>query len=275
MQGVDETWQAHLVDMSVYSYYNKGYKFLLTIIDNFSKNAWIRPVETKSGKDVTAAMHNVLKGGRVPNKLHVDQGKQFYNSVFQALMSQYDMSMYSTFSNMKASICERFNRTKKTKMWKQFSLLGSYKWVDIIDELVIIYNNTKHSTIQMTPQDVTVRNEKHLRTLYGKLQLHRTSKIQFKVGEKVRIIKFKHIFEKSYTPNWITEIFTINQVQSTDPVTYKLFDYPEKPFNGGFYQEELTKVKYSDVYLIEKVVHKRGNQVIIKWLGFDSSHNLD
>lgn len=275
VRGLDETWQADLVDMSAYARYNDGYKFLLTIIDIFSKFAWAVPTKSKSGKDVTAAMKSVLaKGGRVPKKLHVDRGKEFYNSEFKTLMQRYHIDLYSTFSNLKASICERFNRTLKNKMWKQFTLRGTYKWIDILSELLSIYNNSKHRTIKMKPKDVSAQNEKEiLRNVYGNFKVNRTHKINFKVGDTVRISKHKHVFEKGYTPNWTTEIFTIDQVVNTDPVTYKLKDYQNQPIEGGFYQEELAKVKYSDIYLIEKVLRKRGNKLFVKWLGFDNSHN--
>ena len=267
VRGLDETWQADLVDMSAYARYNKDYKYLLTIIDIFSKYAWAVPTKTKGSKDVTDAMYSVLKKGRVPRKLHVDQGKEFYNSEFKALMQRYDITLYSTFSNLKASICERFNRTLKGKMWNQFSLRGTYEWTDTVDDLLFDYNNTKHRTIGMKPKDVTARNETSLlRNVYGRPCVNRTRKIKFKVGEK-------HIFEKGYTPNWTTEIFTISEVKNTDPVTYKLVDYQGHPIEGGFYQEELTKVKYQDAYLVEKIVRKRGNKVFVKWLGFDNSHN--
>ncbi|XP_043481760.1 uncharacterized protein LOC122510885 [Leptopilina heterotoma] len=160
------------------------------------------------------------------------------------------------FNNMKASIVERFNRTLKRKMWMQFSLRGNYKWYDILPTLISNYNNTKHRTIGMKPKDVTSED---------------TTK--YKIGDKVRVSKYKNVFEKGYTPNWTTEIFTVDQVVSTQPVTYKLKDYQDQPISGGFYEEELLKVKYSDIYLVEKILKTRGNKVLVKWLGFDNSHN--
>ena len=203
----------------------------------------------------------------------MDQGKEFYNSEFKALMQRYDITLYSTFSNLKA-ICERFNRTLKGKMWKQFSLRGTYKWADIVNDLLFDYNNTKHRTIGMKPKDVTARNEMSLlRNVYGRPRVNRTRKIKFKVGEKVRISKYEHIFEKGYTPNCMLEIFTISEVKNTGPVTYKPVDYQDHPIEGDFYQEELIEVKYPDAYLVEKIVRKRGNKVFVKWLGFYNSHN--
>ena len=96
---------------------------------------------------------------------------------------------------------------------------------------------------------------------------------KFKIGDKVRVSKFKNIFEKGYTPNWTTEIFTVDHVISTNPITYKLKDYRDQSIASGFYEQELLKVKYPDIYLVEKVLKKRGNTIYVKWLGFDSSHN--
>ncbi|XP_053596175.1 uncharacterized protein LOC128668044 [Microplitis demolitor] len=107
----------------------------------------------------------------------------------------------------------------------------------------------------MKPADVTAANEKELlERIYKPLQdQQQARKNKFKVGDKVLISKYKHVFENDYTPNWTTEIFTIKTVQKTNPTTYKLVDYQDKPIKGGFYSEE-SKVKYPDVYLVEKII---------------------
>ncbi|XP_053596178.1 uncharacterized protein LOC106693863 [Microplitis demolitor] len=246
IRALDETWQADLVEMIPYATVNKGNTYLLTVIDIFSKYAWAVPIKSKSGSDVTSAMKSIFQQGRVPKNLHVDQGKEFYNKEFQELIRRKNINMYSTFSNLKASICELHK-----------------------------YNTRKHRTIQLEPIDKTAKNEKQIfKKRYKSLQAQRQArKNKFKIGDKVRISKYKHVLEKGYTPNWTTEIFTIKTVQNTNPTTYKLVDYQDKPIKGGFYLEELSKVKYPDVYLIEKIIKKRGNKLCVKWLGFDSSHN--
>lgn len=279
MRGIDETWQADLVDMSAYSKENQGNTFLLTVIDTFSKFAWAVPLKTKNATDVTKAMKYILDQNRQPRNLQVDQGSEFYNKKLKALMKQYKINMYSTFSVMKASICERFNRTLKSKMWKRFSLQGHYNWINILSEIIKNYNATKHRTIMMKPKDVISHaTEEHLLNgIYFKKQQQiiktKRKKSKFKVGDKVRISKYKHIFEKGYTPNWTTEIFTIKLVKPTHPITYKLIDYQGHPIEGGFYSEEIAKVKHSDVYLVEKVLRKLGDKLYVKWLGFDDTHN--
>ncbi|XP_014295129.1 uncharacterized protein LOC106693182 [Microplitis demolitor] len=127
----------------------------------------------------------------------------------------------------------------------------------------------------MKPVNVTVGNEKHiLQTIYKPLQSEQARKQnKFKVGDKVRISKYKHVFEKGYTPNWTTEIFTIKTIQKTNPTTYKLIDYQDQPIEGEFHAKELSKVKYPDIYLFEKIIKKHGSKMYVKWLGFDNSHN--
>ncbi|XP_053594670.1 uncharacterized protein LOC128667654 [Microplitis demolitor] len=127
----------------------------------------------------------------------------------------------------------------------------------------------------MKPKDVTAANAKELVTnVYRPLNVMKlTKKKKLKVGDKVCITKYKHVFEKGYTPNWTTEIFTIKEVKNTNPTTYKLIDYQDQPIEGGFYEEELSKVKYPDVYLVEKIIRTRGKKLYVKWLGFDSTHN--
>ena len=159
VRGLDEIWQADLVEMQSYARENNGYRHILTVIDVFSKYAWAVPVKQKTDSDVTAAMKSILQQGRKPTNLQTDRSKEFYNATFQSLMQRYGINLYSTYSNLKASICERFNRTLKQKMWMQFSFRGKYKWLDILSNLLKLYNNSKHRTTGMKPKDITLTNE--------------------------------------------------------------------------------------------------------------------
>lgn len=127
-KGIDDLWQADLVEMRSFSVYNKGYNYLLTIIDTFSKFAWGVAVRTKTGVEVTQAIESVFKKyRRIPKNLQTDDGKEFFNQDFNKLMLKYSINHYSTYSVLKASIVERFNRTLKNMMWKEFSFTGSYQ----------------------------------------------------------------------------------------------------------------------------------------------------
>ena len=134
----------------------------------------------------------------------------------------------------------------------KFSLYCNHKWLNILSDLLNTYNKSKHRTIGIRPIDVTIVNEREVLKKYFSSNKD-TKKAKFKVGDKVRTIKMKTAFEKGYTPNWSTEIFTITRVAATNPTTYHLKDYQDQPISGSFYEQELQKTKYPDIYLVEKV----------------------
>lgn len=276
MRGINDTLQADLVEMIPYIPENKNMKYILTVINIFSKKAYARPLKNKSGPEVTKAMESILNSMNHPiNKIHVDMGNEFYNKTMARMLKDRNIQIYSTFTTKKAAIVERFNRTLKSKMWKKFSYRGSYKWTDILPKLIDKYNNTKHRTIKMAPNKVNSQNEQHLLdTVYNyKLVIREKTKPKFNIGDHVRLNKYKHIFEKAYTPNWTAEIFKIKKIQYTNPITYLLVDLNDQEIKGTIYGEELQFVKNPKLYLVDKVLKKRGDKILVKWLGFDSSHN--
>ena len=187
---INDLWQADLVDMQLFAKENKNYKYLLTVIDVFSKKAFVKPIKNKSAGMVTDAMANIFKeNNQVPVYLQTDNGTEFHNKIFKQLMKKHNITFYSTYSILKASVVERFNRTLKNKMWKQFSLQGSYKWLDILSFLVDEYNKTKHRTIGMAPNQVNKNNEiSILRKVYNKTT--KWVKNKFQIGDIVRISKY-------------------------------------------------------------------------------------
>lgn len=275
IRGLKDLVQADLVEMLPYAKNNKGFRYILMVINAFSKFAWAQPVKQKTGKAVAEAMKIILSQMKYPPKhIQTDSGKEFYNKEFQALMKQHHINHYSTYSSLKASIVERLNRTLKNRMWRQFSLQGSYKWIPILQQVVSEYNNTKHRTVGMKPKDVNLRNAKQvLFRAYSHLKTIDPKTAKFKVGDKVRISKYRHIFSKGYTPNWSNEIFTIRKAQYTNPRTYLLEDHSGEQILGSFYSEELQKVKYPDMYLVEKVLRRKGSKVYVKFLGLNNNHN--
>ena len=273
VKGYDDLWQADIVEMRPYARANKGYNYIMTVIDVLSKYAWAVPLKTKGGSEATAAFSKIFHDyKRIPKNLQTDRGKEFYNADFQKLVKKLNINHYSTYSVIKASVVERFNRTLKNEMWKMFTLNGSYKWIDGLARLVSEYNNRKHRTINMRPIDVTPGiAERLLSSVYSEIKIAAPAK--FKLGDSVRVSKFKTIFEKGYTPNWSTEVFKIVKVQQTNPVTYLLEDWRGNPIEGGFYEYELLKVAVPGVYLVEKILRRKDDKVFVKWLGFDNVHN--
>jgi len=274
IKGLDDLWQADLVEMIPYANENNGYKYLLTIIDTFSKFTWVEPLKKKESKIIVDAFKKVFsQNKRMPKNLQTDMGTEFFNKDFNKLMKQKNINHYSSFSPLKASIIERFNRTLKEHMWKMFSLQGTYKWVNILENLVKDYNHKKHRTINLAPVKVTKKNENQiLKDIYSPTP-RIIKQTKFHVDDFVRVSKFKTVFEKGYTPNWTTEIFKVVKVNNKFPVTYLLKDYQGNIIAGRFYEQELQKTNYPDTYLVEKIMKKKNNKAYVKWLGFSSSHN--
>ena len=149
MSGIDEIWAADLVDMQAFSKLNRGVKYLLAVIDIFSKYGWLIPLKDKTGKSVAKALESIFKE-RKPDKMWVDKGKEFYNKQVQNLIE-----LYSTENEEKSSVVERWNRTMKEKMWKYFSANSTRVYIDVLQKLVDQYNNTRHSSIKMTPVEAS------------------------------------------------------------------------------------------------------------------------
>lgn len=179
-----------------------------------------------------------------------DQGTEFFNSSVSALLKRFGINHYHSFSEKKASIIERFNRTLKERMWRKFTEQGTFKWVNILPQIIREYNHTVHSTIGVKPIEVTRDNE---------LQILREIIRRRK--------KIPRQFVKGYWPRWSNEVYVVWKVQITNPVTYLLRDNSGQVLKGGFYQHELSKTKYSDTYLIEKVFRKQGYRLLVRWLG--------
>jgi hypothetical protein len=235
VNNLDDIWSADLVDMQLYSKQNSGFKYLLTVIDIYSKYAWIIPLKTKSSISIIEAFTKLFKD-RKPKKLWTDSGKEFINKEFKHFLTKNDVEMYQTFNEGKAVVIERFNRTIKEKMWRYFTQHDTNKYLDVLPKLLNEYNNSYHSTIKMTPSEGSKPNNKIIH-----VQNINNDKPKFKIGDRVRIYKYKKHFSKGYETNWTKEIFVISKIVKTNPITYKIKDLNDEEITGSFYSNELNK----------------------------------
>jgi len=144
VRGYDDLWQADIVEMHPYSRFNKGYHYILTVIDVLSKYAWVVPLKNKSGSEMADAITEIIrKSSRHPKNLQTDMGKKFYNADMQRFVKKYGINHYSTYFVMKASVIERFNHMLKNDMWEMFTLNINYKWIDLLPRLV---SNNRYTT---------------------------------------------------------------------------------------------------------------------------------
>lgn len=277
--GKDHQFQADLVDMTAYSKENDNIKFILTVIDVFSKYSWTRALKNKTGLEVTKAFESILKEGRVPIKLQTDKGTEFFNKHFQLLMKKYGIHHFATATDLKACVVERFNRTLKGRMWKFLTAVNSKRYCDILQDLTEGYNCSYHKSIKMRPLDVHKENETVVfNNLYGKIRKE-TPVFKYSVGDVVRVSKVRGIFTKGYEQNYTEEYFTITACIPRVPPVYRLQDLDGEIIDGCFYEEELQKIIVSDdkTFKIEKILHKqkRGKvtYVLVKWWGWPSKFN--
>lgn len=277
LKGIDDLWQADLADFQSLKTFNKGFSYVLVIIDTFSKFVWTVPIKSKTKSEITNAFKFVIaNSSRKPRNLQTDHGREFWNTDFLRLMNSAGINFYSTYSTIKAGFVERVIRTLKNKMYKYFSMTGSYKWIgDPLNNIVSAYNETKHRTTKFKPIDVNKMNENFvLRNILTsrKFKLRKYKK-RFSVGDHVRVSKYKSYFEKGYTPNWSTEVFVIKSINNTTPITYHLEDLQKQPVLGSFYEQEISKTLCPNIYLIERIIKKKGNKLLVKWLGLSDSNN--
>ena len=250
----DDIWSADLIELPSEYRGRTHYKFVLTVIDLYTKFAWVRKLKNKTGIEVKNAFEDIMKiSKRKPKKLWVDQGSEFYNKNFKAMLKENEMEMYSTFNEGKAVVIENFNRILKTKLFKQFTINGNQKWINIIQDVVDKYNEKTHSLIQVSPKEASQNPEKIKKIIMQnnyENELNsfdvkfKKKKKSFKVGDRVRIFKYKFHFEKGFTGFWTNEIFKIDKINNTDPITYNLVDLEDEEIYGKFYTHELQKTDF-------------------------------
>ena len=151
----DNIWGVDLADMQSLSKYNKGIKYLLCVIDLFSKYAQVVPLKDKKGISIVNAFKKIISKGRKPNKIWVDQGSKFYNNSFKDFLKMNNTEMYSTCREGKYVVAERFIRTLKNRIFKHMTAISKNIDFNVLDDIVNKYNNTVHRTTKMKPIDVT------------------------------------------------------------------------------------------------------------------------
>ena len=211
-------------------------------------------------------MHSKCK----PNKMWVDQGSEFYSKPFKDFLKINNIGMYSTYNEAKSVVAERFIRTLKNKIFKHMTAISKNVYFDMLDDIVDKYNNTVHRTIKMKPIEV-------MNDFYAEYDEYPNKKNpKFKVGDNIRISKYKNIFAKGYTPNWSEEVFVINNFVINFLLlilwTYAIIDLNSEEITGSFYEKELQKTNQKE-FRIEKVLKRKGNKLYVKWKGYDNRFN--
>lgn len=259
---IDQLLEIDLCDMQAFADKNDGYRYILSVIDVFSKFAWMAPLKTAIA--VTSAFKNIIdKSGRKPRNVQSDPGGEFKNATFNAFLKSRGIKQNFPFlqSLQKAAVVERYNRSIKEKMFKYFTFMGKgyRRYVDVLQELVAAYNNSVHNTIKMAPVDVSEHN---LLKVYNNIKRsHKDVKAEdpkLKINDFVRIIRKKTALEHAYTEKWSREIFRVYKVIEKKPKPlYRVIDLKNKEVKGKFYEQQLQKVLLAPSRVI-KIIKTRG-----------------
>ena len=186
--------------------------------------------------------------------------------------------MYSIHKKEKSVVAERSIKTLKNKIYKYMTSISKNFYIDKLEDIVNEYNDTHHRTIKMKPIDVKDNTYIDLVELCS-MELHSEKVVnnsnkypKFKVGDYVRISKYKNVFAKGYMPNWSEEVFIISKIENTVPWTYIINVLNGEEFIETFYEKELQKTNQKE-FRIEKVLKKKGDKLYVKWKGSNDSYN--
>ena len=271
---INEIHSTDLVNMTQYSKMNRGYKYIFTNVDVFSKIAYAFPLKSKKIQDIKPCFKKIFKNNK-PKYIWADEEPAFLSKEMQQFFKDNNVKIYHSNSHLKAVVIERFNRSLRELMMKEFVKNNNTVWYNILPKLIKIYNNRYHSTIKMKPIEVNKSNEKYIKeNIYT---YDKTSIIpKFKINDLVRIsLKRRPIFDKpSGNIKWSEELFKIHSINRSNVITYKIEDFNAEIIEGIFYERELQKTKNtSQVYVIEKIIRKNKNKYLVKWRGYSNDFN--
>ena len=228
----------------------------MCVIDLFGKYAWVVPIKDEKGTSIVNAFKKIISKCK-PNKIWIDQGSEFDNNTFKDFLEINKVEIYSTYNEGKSIVAERFIRTLKNKIFKHITGVSKNVSFDVLDDIVNKYNNTVHRTIKTKPIDVTGDYYAEYNENFNKKDP------KFKVGDNVRISKYKNIFAKGYTPNWSEEVFVINKIKNTVPWTYVISDLNGEEITGSFYEKELQRFSQKE-FRTEKVLKRKSDKLYVK-----------
>lgn len=246
ISNIDDLWEADLMDMQQISRINKGYKYILAVIDCFSKFGWCVAIKRKTPSEVINAFKQIFsKTERRPVCIQSDKGREFDNRALKAYLSEQDIKFRTTKDpSIKAAICERFIRTIKSIIFKYFTHINTNRYIDVLDSILHVYNNRKHSTIGTAPSMVNDENVlkiwKFMKEKNTPRRNHHITRCD--VGDIVRVANPKKVFDKGYRQKWSKEKFRITKRIMRSPVVYQLCDMDNVRIDGNFYESEIQKI---------------------------------
>ena len=285
--GINDVWDVDLMDVSNLAEDNDGVKFILIMIDVFSRYLYAEPMKDKSGPESVRAIKAIFnRSHQQPETFRSDAGKEFLAHQVRDFLAERDIYQQVTRNEKKANYAERVIQTLKKKMYRYMYYHITERYIDALSDMVSGYNDNYHSSIKCAPSAVNKENEIELwAQLYIPEPTDKIKKVNYKfsVGDLVRISNARHPFSKGYGQTYSEELFKVKHRYTSNPPTYRLIDLKDKDIAGLFYEPEMALVRgihpdtWKRVYRVETVLKERTRrgkkEVYIKWKGYPKSFN--
>ena len=245
---IDDIWSFGILDLKDYGpENNRGYRYVLVIIDNFSKYGWTIPLKNKNAQTIKDSFENILLSSkRKPNLIESDRGKEFYNNIFQDFLNENNIKLYSRSSSYGAIFAERFNKTIGDLLKRLVFEKGDGNWIDVLSTITKQYNNRTHSSTKLSPKDASLKKNEGF--AYKNL-LDKRKKVtpKFQLNDLVRTADLKKTFSKSDTTNWSYKLYKITEIINDTIPAYKIDNLKERYNESLLRKTELSLKQNEDV----------------------------
>ena len=286
----DYQHQIDLVDMQEYARENKGYKYILVIIDCFSRYCWLKGLKDKKATTLRDTFERLYDDIPVPERIQTDQGTEFNNQLMKKWYKEHEIIYFTTRGpGFKCAMVERLNRTLKNLMFRYFTKKGNHKYIDVLDDIANNYNNSYHRTIKMTPSEARTAPIDKLRMNFEEKvkkekrengdedELVKENGKTLKVGQRVRVAFDKGKMDRGFWQTYKDPVHKITRIYRQDSVPlYELEDEMNQKLPRRYYSQQIQPV--GDVaYRIERILRERLNkktkqkEYFVKWLGYPMS----
>ena len=237
----DDTWSLDILDLKDYGpANNRGYRYVLVVIDNFSKFGWTSPLKNKNAQTIKDSFENILTSSkRSPNLIETDRGKEFFNNIFQEFLSKNNIKLYSRNSSYGAVFAERFNRTIRDLLKKPVFEKGDGNWIDVLPKITKQYNNRIHSSTKLTPIQASLKTNEGF-VYKNLLDKRKKVKPKFQINDLVRTADLTKTFSKGDTTSWSYKLYKITEIINDTIPSYRLDNLKERYNESLLKKTELT-----------------------------------
>ena len=245
---IDDIWSLDILDLKDYgSENNRGNRYILLVIDNFSKFGWTVALKNKNALTIKDSFENIIiNSKRKPNLIETDSGKEFYNNIFQDFLIKNNIKLYSRNSSYGAVFAERFNHTIRDLLKKIVFERGDAKWIDVLPTISKQYNNRIHSSTKLTPKDASLKGNEGF-VYKNLLEKRKKIKPKFQINDLVRTADLKRTFSKGDTTNWSYKLYKITEIINDTIPSYKIDNLPERYNESLLKKTDLTMKENKDV----------------------------